>query len=151
MDDDIQKAMQRTKRYWHIDGLVEIAFGCVCLVLASFFLIQAVLPQDSLVSQLLNAGFVVIIIGSVLISRRVVTLAKERLTYPRTGYVAYKRPGGGQYVLTFGVAMLMAALVAVLFTTAPASQAWLPAVTGVLIGAAMLFFSYNISCKMNHL
>jgi hypothetical protein len=144
MNDDIQKAMQRTKRYWHVDGLVEGAFGGVCLVLALFFLIQSILPQNNLFSQLLNAGFVVILIGSMLVSRKAVTFAKERLTYPRTGYVSYRRSTGGRHVLAFGVAMLMATLVTVLFVTAPTSLDWLPAITGLLIGGAMLFFSYRV-------
>jgi hypothetical protein len=139
MRDEFEKTRQRTIRYWFNDGLSEIAFGGLCFLLALYFLAQVVLPKDSLLYNLLNASFVLVIIGGTLLTRRLIQVMKARLIYLRTGYVAYPIKRSHWWASAL-LAMGMAALVAFLFTRQPGSLVWLPAVTGLILAFVMLLF-----------
>jgi hypothetical protein len=141
--DPLDKIQQRALQYWHIDGLTEIAFGGILLVLGGFFFAQALLPQDSLLSQLLNMGLVLLLVASGLIGGRFVSLAKGRLTYPRTGYVTYPKAGGRRRWIGAVLAMLIGSLTAGLIAAAPASLAWMPAISGLTLGAVLLVLGYR--------
>lgn len=139
MKDEFDKTRRRTIRYWFNDGLSEIAFGGLCLLLALYFLAQGVLPEETLLYHLINASFVLVIIGGTLLTRRWIQVMKACLTYPRTGYVAYPQKHSHRWVSILQ-AMGMAALFAYLFTRQPGSLVWLPAVTGLILAFAMLLF-----------
>ncbi|MHB1417472.1 MAG: hypothetical protein ACYC1C_19675, partial [Chloroflexota bacterium] len=72
--------------------------------------------------------------------RSLVRRIKERFIYPRTGYVAYRRPPGQRSRLATGlVGTAMALLAGVLMRLAPASLAWIPALQGGIIGLVWLY------------
>jgi len=144
MNPDFKKLQQRTKRYWYTDGLNEIAFGLICLILSLYFLAQVLLPQDSILSNLLTAGFVLLVLGSALLTRRIVTYVKERLTYPRTGYVSYAKSGTRQRWVTAFLAMVFAALITAFFATHPTSLAWMSAVSGSVFAAVWAVLGYRL-------
>lgn len=144
MKTEIDRLVQRTQRYWYEDGLVEIGFGAVCVVLGVFFFLLSQLPQDSTAYQVLNMSFPIIIIGGGALSTRLVKGFKTRVTYPRTGYVAYRRDRGRSRWAAILFSILVAAIVAVLFVTAPVSLAWLPAVTGGLIGLVLFIIGLRL-------
>jgi hypothetical protein len=144
MNDDLNKTTLRTRQYWYIDGLAELALGTVCLLLAIYFTMQVTLPRETLLSSLMDSGFVLFLVGGFLLAKRLIEVAKSRLTYPRTGYVSYPKDSQGKRWIRAGIAMLMGAIVSALLISAPASLAWMPAITGFLISAALLFFAYRI-------
>lgn len=139
MKDEFNKIRQRTLQYWFNDGLSEIAFAGLCLVLALYFLAQAVLPETSLLYALLNASLILVIIGGTFLTRRLIQVMKARLTYPRTGYVAYPVKRSHWWASAL-LAMGIAVLVAFLFTQQPGSLVWMPAITGLILAFAMLLF-----------
>jgi len=79
------RLIQRTKTYWYSDGLTEIGYTFVFLVLAAYFYGQATLPPDSLLFRILDIGFFLILILGILATRKLVIILKNKLTYPRTG------------------------------------------------------------------
>ena len=142
MKDKLEKTRLRTVQYWFSDGLSEIAFAGLCLILALYFLSQAVLPEGSLLYFLLNASLVLVIIGGTLLARRLIHMLKSRITYPRTGYVAYPNKPANRWGCVL-LGMGIAALVAFLFTQQPGSLAWMPAVTGLIIAFVMLMSGFR--------
>ncbi len=139
----IDKTRLRALQYWYVDGLTEIAFGGILLILGVYFYAQAVLPQETLLYQLLNIGFILIVVGSGLFAGRFVSLLKKRLTYPRTGYVAYLKARRRHRWIGVFLAMGIGALVAGLLAAAPASLAWMPAITGLILAGALLCLGYR--------
>jgi hypothetical protein len=125
-------------QYWVIDGIAELVMGGFFVVLGLYFGAQATLPEESTVGSMLSAAFLLVIVGGGLAGRSLIGKLKERLTYPRTGYVAYRKPSKKRRWLTLMVAFGMAMLVSALFASAPASLAWIPAVSGLVIGAYWL-------------
>jgi hypothetical protein len=140
MKDKFEKTRQRTLQNWFNDGLSEIAFGSLCLVMSLYFLAQAVLPEASLFYNLLNASLALVIIGGTLLARRLIQVTKARLTYQRTGYIAFPQNRSNRWAIAL-LAMGMAALVAFLISRQPGSLVWLPAITGLVIAFVMLLFS----------
>jgi hypothetical protein len=151
MNQDFEELQKRTKRYWYTDGLHEIAFGFICLVLSLYFLAQVLLPEGSLLANLLTAGFVLLVLGSAFLTRWIVTTVKERLTYPRTGYVSYTKPGARQNWLAAILGMLFAILLVAFFTTHPASLAWMSAVSGLVFAAVWAALGYRLGLSRFYL
>lgn len=147
MKDEIQKTQQRTLQYWLVDGLSEIAFGGLSLLLGFYFYSQATLPQESWLYTILNTGFVVIIIVGAFLMNRFVVAVKTRLTYPRTGYVSYRRETGSKRWLRIFVAFSTAALTSSLFTLALSgnrlSLDWMPAAMGVIFSVTLLITAWR--------
>lgn len=82
---------QRIKRYWYSDGIAELSSGGMFILLGLYFGIQGYFGEGSIVSMILQVSLVVIMIGGVFGVRWMVNALKTRLTYPRTGYVEYRR------------------------------------------------------------
>ena len=119
MNNKIQETQKRLFRYDYVDGSPDLAFGGLCLVMAISYFIFAVFPGLS--SSTFSAIIVLVVLGGggFLISRLSQRL-KERVTYPRTGYVAYKRQGRPikrttQWLIRIGLPLLTVILLALLF------------------------------------
>jgi len=145
MDDKmLDRAAQRAQQYWFTDGIGELAVGGVFLLVALYFGAQAVLPEDSFLGSMLAPAMLLVFVGAGVIARSLIRTLKERLTYPRTGYVAYRQPDKKRRWITLLFAMGMAMLVSALFASAPASLAWIPAVSGLLIGVYWLYYGHRL-------
>src|SRR5215212_4035655 len=81
---------QRLRRYWYSDGIGELIGGGMFILLGLYFALQEFLGENSLVSGILQASLILLIIGGMFISRRLINALKTRLTYPRTGNVEYQ-------------------------------------------------------------
>lgn len=144
MERHIEQAMRRTWRYWYVDGLSELATGCLLLLLAPFFMLDLWLPPGPAHAILWMLGLpATLVVGGRLLSRAV-QAAKARLVYPRTGYVSYPRSRGRRLLLGAVVGVVMGAVVGVLAAAGPASQAWIPALQGLLLGSVWVYVGHRL-------
>jgi hypothetical protein len=136
---------QRIQRYWYVDGLVDLSMGILFAVIG---LSSAAVSQfaGSALGWLVVVVQVVIILGSAWLVSWAVRAIKARLTYPRTGYVAYPAKKGKVRLLRIGIsggiAMATAAIIAMLDRT-PSLTSWLPLISGALIALAMLYVGFR--------
>lgn len=147
MKSDVDRAEQRVRRYWYDDGLTEIGAGILLLAIGVLFLIEYFASPGSLPDSFSAIGIVLLVGGGIWLVNWAVRLAKRKITYPRTGYVRYRRPARSrqQRVLTIVVAIVVAAAtVVILNLTAPASLDWIPALQGLFIGAFILYIGYLV-------
>jgi hypothetical protein len=132
-------------RYWYVDGLSEIAGGVVMLLLALAFLIGALLEPSPGSSFYLAFGQPLIVLAGALAARKMVARVKERLTYPRTGYVAYRQPRGRRgmrlIALTFGIAAVFGVMFGVIANVV--QPRWIPGISGVVIALLLAFLAYE--------
>lgn len=142
--DDIDKAEQRAKRYWYEDGISEIAIGCLSFLVGVLFYVEANATPDSLPSSFSAIGLPLLIIGGGLIVSRLVKTVKERITYPRTGYVAYCRTSSKRRFITGAIAGFVGAIIAVLLRTRTDLLGYLPVLEGLVIGAALLYMAHSL-------
>lgn len=145
MKTDLDKIQKRAIQYWYVDGLTEISFGLVCLILGLYFYIRAVLPEDSNFANLLDMGFVLFVVGGTLLVGRLQSYLKNRITYPRTGYIEYKRKKPAYQWIGRILAALIAVLAAALLASSPAALSWMPAISGFLFAAILLYLGFRTS------
>ena len=91
MNTNVDDLMRKTKSYWYEDGLTEILAGAFFFVIGLLLLVDWATPQSAPFKWMFAPGFMVVTIVWILSGRRVIDAFKERITYPRTGYVAYKQ------------------------------------------------------------
>jgi hypothetical protein len=144
----LKLAQKRAVKYWYSDGLNELGFGALMLLLGVYFFLEGSLDSNHPLRFILESGFVLVIVGgSVLISKLVQT-AKERLTYQRTGFVNYPRrkaPAWAQALMGVIIAGVMSALVAYLAISSLDVERWLLAISGVLMSGVLLYMGLRSS------
>ncbi len=95
MKDELQNYMGRPKRYNNIDGTGEMGMGIFLLSFALLNYLQTALPDKSMwrhgfANMLLFLGGVLLMLGLILWITKAI---KKHVTWPRTGYVAFRRSG----------------------------------------------------------
>jgi len=136
--------IRRTRGYWYVDGLWEIGYGCLFIIMGTLLYLQAVVSDESPLADFLGYGVTVLIIILVIFINWAVGKVKQNLTYPRTGLVTYRREP--MNLRTW----LLAALYAVLAILAGSVlyalfQVWEPALESIpmllgFLGAALMLF-----------
>ena len=117
MDNKIKEIQNRLIRYDYVDGTPDLAFGGLCLVMAICYFIFAAFPSLSSSTFSVIIGWVVFSGGGLLIAWLSQKL-KERVTYPRTGYV---KPQGRplkrttKLLIRIGVPLLTVTLLVLMF------------------------------------
>jgi len=140
MKDQTAQIEQRVQRYWYSDGIGELIGGGVFLILAMYFTAQQYFGDESVVGNLLQAAFVLILIGAIFLGRTLINALKARVTYPRTGYVEYRQNGRSLMLRRF-LAFLVAiavAMAAVFITRRIESIDSTVAITGGLVAVIFI-------------
>lgn len=150
MTREIDRTIRRTWRYWYEDGLAEMAVGCVLVAVGLVFLAEALIPPLFTKVSLSVIGLPLVAIGGGWVASRAVRAAKIRLTYPRTGYVAYRRSRGRRSLRELAVGAVIGVLVGVVFAAAPTSPGWIPALQGLVIGASFLYMGRRLDLGRYH-
>lgn len=140
--DPLKLAQKRAVQYWYSDGLNELGFGALMLLLGVYFFLEGSLDASHPLRFILESGFVLLIVGGSLLVSKLVKTAKEHFTYQRTGFIDYPRrkaPAWAQALLGVVIAGVMAALVAYLAISSMDIERWLPAINGILLAIVLLY------------
>lgn len=111
MKDNFSDVEQRVRRYWYVDGFGElVGGGGMCFILAIYFAAGEYFGAESFFGGILQASMVLVLLGGIVLVRRLVNAAKQQVTYPRTGYVEYSQPKNkvAASVLSAAVGIVMA-------------------------------------------
>jgi hypothetical protein len=141
MANKIDNILKQTYRYFYEDGLVEMAVGFLFVAVGLVLLAWQSLNDSPLVMLILVVGFVAVVIGGAYLIKRLVREIKQRLTYPRTGYVAYRQgePAKGRWFVPLAA---LALLVASLFL--PEDFMEMSAMMGALLAVILAFMGYRV-------
>lgn len=137
----------RVRAYWYTDGWAEMVGGGVLILLGIFFGGQAWLPEASLARALLAPALLLLLVGGGMATRRIVSAMKARYTYPRTGYVSYRVDETKARQRRFAAGIVGAIFAALLVSVAVIvrSTDWVPGITGILIGAVLIYMKVPLS------
>ena len=145
-DNDLSQVTKRTAGYWYVDGLAEIGTGIVFLVLGVFYLVLAGFEPGGVSSLIVAIGQPAIILLGVYGLSRVVRYFKERITFPRTGYVSYRRKPQSvrrkKVILSGTIAATLAVVITLMFLDLLHTRIWL--VAGVLGALVPVLFGYSL-------
>lgn len=92
--DQLRNLLDRPQHYKNIDGLTELGGSVMCLGLALQVWLRMSTPSDSVWNR---ASFLVFLALILLIPYGTRTL-KARITFPRTGFVEYRKPVRAQAI-----------------------------------------------------
>ena len=156
MNNNIEHAIRRTRGYWYVDGLWEIGYGCLFTVMGMLLYLQAAIPSDSQLADLLGYAFLFLIIGLIVFINWAVRKAKEHLTYPRTGMLTYRRDKMSARTwllaaLIAVVSILAGSLLVALFQIWEPALESIPLLLGFLGAAPILFVAYPNNLKRFYL
>jgi len=138
-EEQIRCYLQQPRRYFNIDGLGEIGFGVMMLSYSMFAWLAASGPDDSL----WNRGWfwLVYLALTLTVIDRGTKLIKKRVTYPRTGFVEYRRSARDRAIRMLAVA----AAVPVLVVLDSQRQILIAPVIGILFAMA---YAYHMATAM---
>jgi hypothetical protein len=144
MNDDFKAIEKRTVRSFYDDGLTELVIGVILFLLGGYFYIRSGRGGDPRVS-LNDTAFFLIVIFAVLLANSLLRFLKRRITYPRAGYVSYRkevRPSRRWIAGASGaiIAVLLSALTAI----SPSAKAWDPAIYGFLLAVTFLMLAAKV-------
>jgi len=149
MTNPIKDPIRRTQAYWYVDGLVEIGTGVFLMLLGIILIIEGALPADApWADTLAFVRNMTMVVGTIAVGLSVKAI-KNRLTYPRTGYIAYPQPKSHEFGKYLGVAVVTAIIVSLGLVLAmkyiPVVQtmiaylpAWLMVWLGLILGCIYL-------------
>jgi len=148
MNQQIDQVVKRAYGYFYRDGLVEISVGGLFLVVG--LLLQLFDPSlaGSPVPLIAGIGLPLLTIGGALLINRAVKEIKERVTYPRTGYISYhkEKPSRARWLIP-GVAFAL--LVTSFFL--PERLIQMALWEGVMLFAVLSIIGYRVGVKRFYL
>jgi uncharacterized membrane protein YeaQ/YmgE (transglycosylase-associated protein family) len=144
MSVNVDDLMRKTKSYWYEDGLAEILAGVVFVAISLLLLADWATPADSPAKWIWTPGFMLVMIICILSGRRVIAWLKERITYPRTGYVAYRQERRSSGVPRAVVAGILGAAVSLAMSGAVIYRHDIARLAPLLMGAAIAVFLVRI-------
>jgi hypothetical protein len=136
MNDPIKNTMRKTLSYWYVDGLIELATGLLLVLVGLSYFALAKLVPEAAARQVSSIGLPALILIGGLVSRKAVSSLKERLTYPRTGYVALIKARAGQKLWTIAAAITVS--LGFVFISAQLKLDWLVYVAPAFLAAMMV-------------
>ena len=146
---DLNSTIRRSTQYWFDDGLVELLIGIYSAVIGLLFWWQTTVATFESAIASVVALPAIIIVGSLLLGTTLRWL-KQRLVYPRTGYITYQKPTKKQRNLSWFLGAFVGVLVALTVT-----QLALTELTAVFIGAGigigLFMMGYRIGLIRFHL
>lgn len=141
MQNDFSDVERRVRRYWYTDGIGELIGGGMFILMGVYFALQQLLGQNSTLGGILQAGLILVLIGGMYVSRRLINALKTRVTYPRTGYVEYQVDERNMKRRRIGVAVLAFVISALTMVIVRLFESFdsIVLVTGVAVGLMLVF------------
>jgi hypothetical protein len=136
MDDPLLDAKARVQRYWNVDGLHEIAIAILFLLTAVIVWAGDSASLPKFWRGAAGVAFPIVLMGGIFLEPSVVRAIRNRLTFPRTGYVAFGKAPVRQQGIAGVLAFCVAVAVAVLLARSSVEdlQGWLAPALSVLLG-----------------
>jgi hypothetical protein len=136
INDPLLDANTRVQRYWNVDGLHEIAMAILFLLTA----LSVWAGESATLSKFWKGAAAValpiFLIVGISVEGSVVQAIRRRLTFPRTGFVTFRKPSAKRRRVGVTVAFCIAILVVFLVARSPLEnvQAWLVPALSLVFG-----------------
>lgn len=145
---DLNKTIRRSQQYWFDDGLAELLIGILFAAIGLLFWWQTNSSSLAIIVGSITLPLI-IILGSLLLGFTLRWL-KQRLVYPRTGYVTYQKPSKKQRNTSWVLGGVVGILMAVVVTVLDLSQLT-AAFIGAGVGVGLFMIGLRIALLRFHL
>lgn len=144
---DIKNVIRNTRKYWYVDGLSEIAGGLIIFFTGLTYWLVYSLENSGLKYLLLIFAQPAVIISGAYLVRLILPKIKEKLTYPRSGYLTFKKPHRNNRVrraLIAGlIAAIIGALVGMVYNELP--QRFIPLFSSFFLTVFSIYIGYQVA------
>ncbi len=146
MEKTIESTIHRTRQYWYIDGFGEMLAGLVFLLLGTINCLSGIYPPSMGSAVMVGVGYPLVILGGTFAGRKWVRSLKEKITYPRTGYVKYIQPERSSRAKRMVTACFVAIMVSILtmVISRGLDPFWVVLGTGLIIAAFIGYLAIQI-------
>ena len=135
---NIDIVRRQTQQYFYKDGLIEIGVGIIFAVLGTVFLVLPLLPSGIRWPVVISVPL--LIIAGTFATRGLISKLKERIVYPRTGFVKYdEKPSHGRWFVVSGALVIAAAAFFL-----PEDLTSIALVEGLLLALILSFLGYRV-------
>ncbi|MHB8135552.1 MAG: hypothetical protein ACYDH1_15175 [Anaerolineaceae bacterium] len=141
---DINEVMRNTRRYWYIDGIPEIAGGIIIIAIALSYMLIYQIENQMTKNLLLGFGQPALILLTSFFAGKLVTMCKQKITYPRTGLIKFRKGKTNKQIQRIFLVILIAAAVSafVSFFASMISERFLPVLGSFFLGAYSWYLGY---------
>lgn len=141
MEREIEEQRKKTYRYFYDDGLVELAIGLLFVATGMMLFAWFLFEDSPMLTVVVVLGTIVLVTGGTFLIKRFVSEMKERVTYPRTGYVGYRQgePAKGRWLIP-----LAALAVVALSFLIPEALNNMALMVGALMATVMVLMGYRV-------
>ncbi|MGD2156985.1 MAG: hypothetical protein PVG32_08945 [Anaerolineales bacterium] len=144
MTDRIEKLIKESYRYFYVDGLPELVTGVMFALTGAWLVLMAKVEQGTLAALLVALGLPLLLLGGVFLINRLLRSLKERITYPRTGFVSYRRESNTQ---RRRVVMVVAIMIIVASFFIPKEWNEMPLAVGGILGTVLILLGFQLGLK----
>ncbi|MDX9849912.1 MAG: hypothetical protein RBT01_05360 [Anaerolineaceae bacterium] len=144
---DIENIIRNTRKYWYVDGLSEIAGGLVIFLTGlTYWLIYGMADSSTKNFLLILAPPAVILLGASQV-RKILPQLKEKLTYPRSGYLTFKKPNRTIRVKRAVFAGLLSAIISAtaVMVLNGLPQRFIPLFSSFLLTLFSIYIGYQVA------
>lgn len=145
---DIDEIMKRTASYVFEDGIGEIYWGFLLILIGLLFFVDAVWKPP--IRSFSAIGLALLSLGGYRLGRWLVPAIKRRLTFPRTGFVAYRQLSGTRRWMAMGITVLVASVIAAVVSVLGVSGVgynWIPLADGLVAGAFLVYLGSQVGLR----
>lgn len=147
---ELRDLERRPQRYWNVDGIPELVMGLVWAVWGGALIYGESLPKGGNSHWYWMVVPMVLVLSGV-VSNWAVKKLKERLTYPRTGWVEMKEPSRAVRLVAAGIAMVSAGALAAMIVTGKVSGAEHTVTPAIGLVLSLAFVIASIRQKAPHM
>ncbi len=149
----IKNTIERTRQYWYIDGFSEILVGAIFVILGLLNSATLVIRPSIGSAVIVGIGYPLVILGGILFGNKWVKSMKEKVTYPRTGYVKYIQPERPSRKARMIKALIIAFMVSIVVNViiSRLDPFWLVFGTGLMIAAFTVYMGVQIPLNRFHI
>lgn len=142
---NIDKVIRNTRRYWFVDGIVEISGGALITFIALSYFLTSLISNVVLKSILLGLGQPLVIILGAFVIRKIVGWLKDKITYPRTGYLSFNNPPENRRVQKIITVIFTASIVSlvVAFFMQLLPMQLMPVISMVIFSIFTIYLGYQ--------
>ncbi len=141
---DENEIERRTRRYWYENGFAEMGLGVLFGALGIVLALEASASAGAVRVAAVAALTLLVFLGTLAV-RRAIKTSKERLTYPRTGYVAYRRNSSSNRTIL--AALVIVGGTAISLGASAATPGRILALQSLTLAAVLLVPAYRFGLR----
>ena len=147
MKNELDEKQLRARQYWYVDGTYEFNMAGIFLLLTGYFLLLAKF-EGTKFGAFLSVIMVLVFLGGIFGVSWLIRQLKNRVTFPRTGYVAYQRENKEKrkkrLVWVGGFSGILSVLIIMAINNASTPLNWIPGFTGAMMAIASIIFGVRM-------